>query len=138
MADPVAPSERSILDDIKKALGLAADYTVFDQEIIMHINSALGELFQLGVGPTGGFEIDSSTQKWTDLLAGDKTLSMVRTWMYYKVKINFDPPENGAVMMSIEKQLEELAWRIMVARDEEILETVTVDPQPNPYYDPFE
>ena len=47
----------SILTSIKKLLGMDADYTAFDTDVIIHINTALAILCQLGVGPDKGFRI---------------------------------------------------------------------------------
>lgn len=108
----------SILDDTKKALGLAPDYDPFDAELIMHINSVLANLNQLGVGPVSGYEIDSSADLWNDFLGDWARLNNVKSYVYLAVKMMFDPPNVGYVLTAMEKQLEKAEWRINVAREE--------------------
>lgn len=103
----------SILTSIKKLLGISEEYEHFDSDIIMHINSALMILTQLGVGPAEGFMIEDSTSTWIDFL-GDKTnLEAVKSYIYLRVKLLFDPP-NSAVIESINRQITELEWRLNV------------------------
>jgi hypothetical protein len=85
----------SILDSTKKILNLASDYTVFDQDIILHINSVFSTLNQLGVGPVAGFMIEDNTPVWSDFLEGDLRLNNVKTYMYLRVRMLFDPPTLG-------------------------------------------
>lgn len=108
----------SILVETKAALGLAADYTPFDPEIIMHINSVLSDLNQLGIGPEAGFEITDDSQTWTDFLADELRLNNVKSYVQLSVKMKFDPPSVGYVLTAMEKQLEKAEWRINVAREE--------------------
>lgn len=113
----------SILTSVKQSLGLAEDYEVYDPELIMHINSVLGTLNQLGVGPDDGFEIADKTETWDHLLTNegalfpDKRLSPVRSYMFHRVKMLFDPPTVGYLVTAIEKMIEQAEWRIMVAQD---------------------
>lgn len=116
----------SILDDTKKILGIAPDYTAFDTDLIIHINSAFGTLNQLGVGPAEGFEISDNTATWDDFLAGDVRYNSVKTYVYLKVRLIFDPPATSFTIASIERQIEELEWRLNVAREA----TAWVDPLP--------
>jgi hypothetical protein len=108
----------SILNSVKKALGLPPDYTAFDPELIMHINSALSTVTQLGVGPEEGFSIEDSDDTWSDFFEPDPRLDLVKTYVYLKVKLVFDPPANSFVVTSLEKQAEELGWRIAVVHDD--------------------
>lgn len=113
----------SILTSVKQSLGLAEDYTVYDPELIMHINSVLGTLHQLGVGPDDGFEIADKTETWDHLLTNegalfpDKRLNPVKSYMYLRVKMLFDPPSVGYVVTSTEKMIEQAEWRITNAQD---------------------
>jgi len=109
----------SILGSIKSALNISSDDTSFDQDVIMHINSVLGKVNQLGVGPAQGFMITDGTATWTAFLAGDIRLNMVRSYMYLCVRLLFDPPGTSFAITAIEKQIEEAAWRINVQREEE-------------------
>lgn len=110
----------SILSETKKSLGIESAVTVFDQEIRMHINAALGTLNQLGIGPTNGFEITDSTATWDDFLIDDLTLSPVKTYVHLRVKLLFDPPANSWTTVAIKEQLEELTWRLSEVREDKI------------------
>lgn len=108
----------SILTSIKKLLGIAEEYEHFDVDIIMHINSAFSVLTQLGVGPEEGFRIEDAGTEWSDFLYDDPRLEMVRTYVYLKVKLVFDTTSSSsAVIESINRQIQELEWRINVTVD---------------------
>ena len=107
----------SILTSIKKLLGIDASYTQFDQDLIMHINSALMILNQLGVGPEAGFYITSATERWTDYVTDLTQIQCVKTYVYLKVRTWFDPPTTGIVSDAINRQINELEWRLNVAVD---------------------
>lgn len=112
--------EDSILLTTKRALGIEADYKHFDAEIIMVINSAIGLLHQLGVGPHDGtFAVHGETEKWSDFVNIDSInmLNMVQQYIYYKARQGFDPPTSSFALDSIEKQIKELEWRLNVAVD---------------------
>lgn len=102
----------SILTSIKKLLGPSAEYEHFDPDIIMHINSALMVLTQIGVGPAEGFVIEDETSLWTDFLPDGKNLEAVKTYIYLKVKIVFDPPLNAAVLESYKQMIIEYESRL--------------------------
>lgn len=108
----------SILTSIKKLLGIAEEYEHFDNDIIMHINSVFMILTQLGVGPSKGFVITDSSASWDDFLPeGGEKLQAVKTYMYMKVKLMFDPPTSSAVMESMNRMINEFEWRLNVAVD---------------------
>lgn len=108
----------SILTSIKKLLGIAEEYEHFDNDIIMHINSVFMILTQLGVGPSKGFVITDSSASWDDFLPeGGEKLQAVKTYMYMKVRLMFDPPTSSAVMESMNRIINELEWRLNVAVD---------------------
>lgn len=109
----------SILISIKKLLGIAEDYEQFDVDIIMHINSVFAILTQLGVGPTEGFYIEDDGPEWSDYLEDNRLIETVRSYMYMKVRLMFDPPTSSAVMDSMNRMISELEWRINVAVDPE-------------------
>lgn len=108
----------SILISIKKLLGIAEDYEVFDADLIIFINTAFSKLTQLGVGPEEGYRIEDDTELWSDYLKDDKRLEMVKNYVYLNTKLSFDPPASGTVMESYNRIISELEWRI----------TITVDP----------
>lgn len=107
----------SILTSIKKLLGIEEEYEHFDQDITMHINSVFMILNQLGVGPSGGFVIKDKTTEWTDFISDIVKVEAVKTYVYLKVKLLFDPPLSSAVMESIKQQITELEWRLNVAAE---------------------
>lgn len=118
----------SILGSVKKLLGISNDYTNFDTDIIMHINTVLALLTQLGVGPSEGYMITDSSDEWTDFLGDDARLKMVQSYVYLKVRLMFDPPTSSAVMESMNRLTNELEWRINVTVDpSDSTEEVTVD-----------
>ena len=107
----------SILNSIKKLLGIAEDYDHFDSDIIMHINSVFATLTQLGVGPEDGFSINDESEKWEDFLPEERMLHSVKSYMFMKVKLMFDPPLSSAVIECTKEQIKELEWRLQVAVD---------------------
>ena len=108
----------SILTSIKKLLGIAQECTDFDMDLIININSVLMILTQLGVGPEKGFTIKDSRDLWEDFLEDDLSkLEAVRTFVYLKVRLIFDPPSNSAVIESINRTISELEWRLNVAAE---------------------
>lgn len=107
----------SILTSIKKLLGIAEEYTHFDTDIIMHINSVFNILTQIGVGPSEGFRISDDTASWNDFLPEGARLELVKSYMYLKVKMIFDPPDRSAVMEANKNMINELEFRISVTVD---------------------
>ena len=109
----------SILTSIKKMLGIDEEYTHFDADVIMHINSVLMILTQLGVGPEEGFVIEDDTSPWVDFIpeANAAQLHAVKSYIYMKVKLIFDPPLSSAVVESMNRQIAEFEWRLNVAVD---------------------
>lgn len=116
---PAVPN--SILDTTKKLLGLEYDYPNFDTDIIMHINSTFAQLSQLGVGPDDGFEIEDNTKVWADFLGTNKLLNFVKSYMYLKVRMWFDPPTSGIDATAKKEQILELEWRMNVAADKGLI-----------------
>lgn len=109
----------SILNSVKKVV-LGSDsstYNEFDTDIIMHINTVFSILNQLGVGPETGFAISGSTETWTDFFGNTLLIEMVKSYTCLKVKMMFDPPQNGALIEAYDKRISELEWRINVAVD---------------------
>ena len=106
----------SILTSIKKLLGIAEEYAHFDPDIITHINSAFFTLTQLGVGPSEGFSINDASTTWDEFLSktNGKNLEAVKTYVYLKVKLLFDPPLTSSVTEAIKSQISEYEWRLNV------------------------
>lgn len=107
----------SILNSIKKLLGITAEQTDFDKDLVMHINTVFSILTQLGVGPDEGFSITDDSDIWADFIQDYARLELIKTYIYMKVRLMFDPPLSTAVMDSINKNISELEWRISVTVD---------------------
>lgn len=103
----------SILDSTKKILGLDPEYTAFDLDVIMHINSAFFELNQLGVGPERGFSIADSESKWQEFI-GEESIEAVKTLVALKVRLLFDPPATSFHLKAVEDQIAKFEWRLNV------------------------
>lgn len=102
----------SILSSVKKMLGIMEDYTDFDVDIIMHINSVFMILNQLGVGPKNGFTITDKKSTWTDYIPDGANLESVKSYIYLKVRLLFDPPTSSSVMECYKQSINELEWRL--------------------------
>lgn len=110
----------SILTSIKKLLGIEEEYTQFDADIIMHINTVFTILTQVGVGPTKGFSIKDKTAVWSDFTEGVIDLNSIQTYIFLKVKLLFDPPTSSAVIESMNRSISELEWRLFVTADQSL------------------
>ena len=102
----------SILTSIKKLLGIPEDYEHYDADIIMHINSVFMILNQLGVGPSNGFSITDKTAVWSNFISDNNNLEAVKSYVYMKVRLLFDPPLSSAVMECMNRTIGELEWRL--------------------------
>lgn len=102
----------SILNSIKKNLGLHEEDTNFDADLIMHINSVFGILHQMGVGPDEPFSIKGTSESWDEFLDDNIKINYVKSYVEKKVKLLFDPPLTGAVMESLNNMIKELEWRL--------------------------
>ena len=107
----------SILNSIKKMLGLDPDYTPFDTDIIIHINSAIMVLRQLGIGPETGFMITGPDEIWADYMGTNTSLEALKAYIYLRVKSVFDPPQSNVAMEAMQKQMDEYVWRLNVEVD---------------------
>lgn len=125
----------SILTSIKNLLGIADECTDFDTAIVIHINTVFMTLTQLGVGPSMGFYITDKSTKWDAYLSDPTELQAVKTYMYLKVKLVFDPGSIGSsTLASYERTIQELEWRLNV-----MAETRKTNPSEDdtPMYDAF-
>ena len=109
----------SILTSIKKMLGIAEDYEYFDTDLIIHINTVFMILKQLSVGPQEGFSITSKTSTWYEFIANDKRLEAVKSYIYMKVRLVFDPPQSSAVIECMNRMISELEFRINIEAESE-------------------
>ena len=111
----------SILTSVKKLLGIDAEYTAFDDDLIMHINSVFMILAQIGIGPSNGYRITGSSELWNDYLPADtKNLESIKTYVAQKVRLMFDPPTSSIVMECTKQVIDELEWRLYTEVDLEV------------------
>lgn len=104
----------SILTSVKKMLGPEEDYEHFDPDIIMHINSVFMILNQLGVGPKTMFRIEDKEDIWSDFMPEGEMLELVKSYMYLRVRMLFDPPQSSALMEAMNNQIKEFEWRLNI------------------------
>ena len=107
----------SILTSIKKLVRIAEDYTAFDTDFIIYINSAFATLNQLGIGPVEGFSIVDASSKWSDYGVATPMLDHVKSYVYLKVKTIFDPPTSSTVLDAYNRMIQETEWRLKVASE---------------------
>lgn len=118
----------SILNSTKKTLGIAEEYTAFDVDIVMHINSVLSTLNDLGIGPENGFMIEDDSSTWSDFIGNDPRLNSVKTYTYLRVRLLFDPPSTQYMVAAYQEQIKEQEWRLSVRRERDSW----TDPDPDP------
>lgn len=107
----------SILNSVKKLLGIDSGYTHYDQDIIVHINTVFAILRQMGVGPSSGFNIYGAAEKWSDYLGSVTNLELVKTYIFMKVKKMFDPSASSSISGAYDEIISELEWRISIEVD---------------------
>ena len=114
----MAIADQSILDSVKKVIGMDPGYTAFDVDVIMHINSMFSKLYNLGVGPkTAAFEIEDKTAKWSDFLQGKTNINMAKTYVCMAVRLIFDPPPTSFGIDAVKTEIQELGWRLNILDD---------------------
>lgn len=111
------PIKDSILESVKNALAITEDETAFDDVIIMHINSAFATLYQAGVGPVEGFEIEDKSDLWSVFIGDRMDINNVKSYIVHDVRLQFDPPGNSFGIESVKAKRDELLWRLNVAAD---------------------
>lgn len=116
----------SILKSVKKVLGLPEEDGPFDQDVILFINGVFSTLADLGVGPDAGFSIADSSPTWDTFLGADPRLNSVKTYMYLRVRMLFDPPGTSFLMNAMQEQIKEHEWRLNVQMEK----TIWTDPDP--------
>lgn len=121
MADIKVLNGESILDSTKKALGLDKDYDVFDDTIVMHINTVFSMLHQIGASPRTGFTIIGDTEKWSDFIVDVKNVDLVKSYMYLRVRLLFDPPTTSFAIDAMKAQLDMLEWRLSIMEQSFVL-----------------
>ena len=109
--------DESILNDIKKYIGIDTTYTVFDDVLVSHINTIIFILRQLGIGPTNGFTVTGPDETWEEYIPGFAKIPAVRTYIQIRVKMLFENLTNSALIESLNQSMNELAWRLNVEVD---------------------
>lgn len=107
--------EDSILTSVKSKIGMLEDYTEFDNDIVDYINSVFMILKQLGVGPKEGFSITDSSTTWDEFISEPNRkaeLQGVKTYIYQKTKLIFDPPQSSALLEALKQSIAEFEWRL--------------------------
>lgn len=106
--------ENSILETIKKLLGIDTECKDFDIDVIVNINTVISALTQMGVGPEEGFSITGSDETWNDFIEELHGFEMIKTYIYLKVKNIFDPPQQQSLIGSSERIISEIEYRIRI------------------------
>lgn len=107
----------SILTSTKKVLGLEDEYTPFDVNVLMYINSTFSKLNQLGIGPENGFAIVDKSTTWDAFIGTDARFNLVQTYVYLSVRLLFDPPQTSYLIEAIKEQMKEHEWRLVALSD---------------------
>lgn len=114
----MALADQSILDSVKKVIGMDPSYTAFDIDIIMHINTQFSKLYNLGVGPkNAAFEIEDKNATWSDFLQGKTNINMAKTYVCMAVRLIFDPPPTSFGIEAVKTEIQEMGWRLNVLDD---------------------
>lgn len=124
--------EDSILTSTKKILNIAEADESFDLDVLTHINTVFNDLVDLGVGPEAGFIVEDASRTWSEYFVDDALLARIKTYVYLRVRLLFDPPTTSYAISAMEKQVEKLEWRINTRREM----TEWVHPAP-PVVDPI-
>ena len=106
----------SILDSIKKLIGIEDTETYFDSDIVTGVNSAFSSLNQIGIGLDDGFSISDNTKVWNNYLTDVRTLELVKSYVHLKTKLLFDPPSSSSIVDIINKEISEFEWRLNVIK----------------------
>jgi hypothetical protein len=122
--------EDSILISTKQILGLSEDYTPFDLDIITHINATFSVINQLGVGPLEGYFIEDESALWSEFPVPPEQLHLVKTYMFLRVRMLFDPPTTSFLIEATNNQLKEFEWRLNVFREVDLYESEHPEPEP--------
>lgn len=107
----------SILETVKKLVGVDIDYGVYDIDLIVAINSSFMILHQLGVGPEKPFTISDSSATWQDFFGDEEVFALAKSYIYLRTRLLFDPPSSGVLHEAVERQISEFEWRMQVQAD---------------------
>lgn len=125
--------DESILDSIKQLLGIAKEDDAFDNDILVNINSVFSTLYQLGVGTKEHYFVTNGEETWIAIFAEEQDLiDFIKLYTYMKVRVIFDPPTSSFVLESLNKQIQEIEWRITVqAESPKYFDSESVDGEPD-------
>lgn len=112
-------TNEKILSSVKHSIGITDEYEHFDDIITMHINTVLATVYQLGAGPSSGFAITTGDETWGDFFGDSPKLNLIKSYVCLSVRMLFDPPAAGTLTDAINRQIDELEWRLNVAVDPE-------------------
>lgn len=115
--------DESILDSVKKIIGIDSSYNVFDTDLIIHINTVFMILNQLGVGPAEVFSICDNTTTWSSFIQGNAAIQSVKSYMALRVKMLFDKPTSGTLIDAYKEDIKELEWRMYIACDSQRIDS---------------
>lgn len=107
----------SILTSIKEMLGIAKEHNYYDSVLIRHINSVFMILTQMGVGPEEGFIIYDDESVWSDFVSEEENLEAVKSYVYHRVHLAFDPPSSSTLIEATNRIINELEWRLYTASE---------------------
>ena len=108
----------SILFTIKTMLDVPTDQDSFDLELKAHINSALFTLYQIGVGPSVPFVLETGEETWADFISDVNKIASVKQYVFISVKLLFDTASTGSSTISaLERERDRLEWRLNVEAD---------------------
>lgn len=117
----------SILTSVKKINGLPETYEAFDTDMIMHINTVLMILTQMGIGPSSGFTIESDKETWSDFLGDEiKQLAGIKSYVAFRVRLMFDTPQNQATVNALNETVKDLEYRLYISQNPK--NTFTAEP----------
>lgn len=118
----------SILDTIKKLVGLDKNYGAFDMDLIVAINGVFMILNQLGVGPNKSFSIAGPNETWNDFSLDIDSMQLVKNDIYLRTRLLFDPPDTGVLHEAMERQIAEFEWRLKIqAEDRDFGDNSSID-----------
>lgn len=109
--------ENSILLSVKNAASIDNDETIYDAELLLHINSAFMILRQLGVGPETPFIVDDYDATWDSFTTDENILPLVRSYVSLKTRLLFDPPTSSALETALQNTIAEYEWRLNIEAD---------------------
>lgn len=107
----------SVLRTIKELIIGDNDDTTFDPELIVHINSSLSRLYELGV-TKDAIRIRGEADTWNMILGDSEKFENVKQYIYISTKLIFDPPSSSYVLTYLKEERDKLEWLLNVKAEE--------------------